>query len=161
MTPATIRPLQDTDRAAWLGLRQALWMGSDATTLAAEAGTLLSEPQRFGALFYHVLLALDGERAVGFVEVSLRDDVDGFGGRVVGYVEGVYVEPRHQRRGLGRALLDAATQWTRERGAPELTSDVLPDNPESLAFHERSGFRRIEHRASRGKQQTLLTRPTS
>ena len=112
----SVRPLTPADHAAWIGLRQALWLGSDATTLAAEAGTLLTDPQRFGALRYAVLLAVDGERPTGFVEVSLRDDLPAFAGRTVGYVEGVYVAPPHRRRGLGQALIEAAAGWARAAG---------------------------------------------
>jgi len=156
-----IRPLGEADRPAWLGLRQALWMGSDATTSAAEAGTLLSDPGRFGALKYAVFLALDAGEAVGFVEVSLRDDVHGLGGRAVGYVEGVYVGPRHQGRGLGRALLDAAAQWAKSQDATEIASDVLADNPPSIAFHEHCRFRRIGETGSGAKRQVLLLRGVS
>jgi aminoglycoside 6'-N-acetyltransferase I len=158
MTPVIFRPLQDRDRAAWIGLRQALWMGSDATTQAAADGTLLSEPRRFGALRYGVLLAVEAGRTVGFVEVSLRDDIEGLGGAPVGYIEGVYIEPKHQRRGLGRGLLDEAARWTRAQGATQLASDVLPDNPASLAFHEHSGFRRVGESGRGDKRQILLTR---
>ena len=158
MTSVTIRPLKDEDRAAWLGLRQALWMGSDATTRAAEDGTLLNEPRRYGAIAYAVLLAHNEGQVVGFVEVSLRDDLEGFGGEPVGYVEGVYVGPRQEGRGLGRALLDAAARWSQARGAGQLASDVLPDNPASLAFHERCGFRRVGHTGAGDTRQILLAR---
>lgn len=159
MTPVIVRALNDADRPAWIGLRQALWMGSDATTRAAADGTLLSEPQRFGALVYGVLLALVDGRAIGFVEVSLRDDVEEFGGRPVGYVEGVYVEPRHQRRGLGRALIDAAAAWTRAQGAGTLASDVMPGNLASITFHQRVGFSIIGETGEDQQRQVLLTRP--
>jgi len=154
-----IRPLTPADHKTWIGLRQALWLGSDATTLAAEAGTLLSEPQRFGALRYDVLLAVEGGQPVGFVEVSLRDDLQALAGRTVGYVEGVYVSPAHQRRGLGRALIEAAIAWTRAQGARELASDILPDNPASLDFHCRVGFAVVGESGSGTHRQILLVRP--
>lgn len=162
MNPApaqSIRPLAPADHPAWIGLRQALWMGSDATTLAAEAGTLLSEPQRFGALVYAVLLAVDGHRPVGFVEVSLRDDLEPIAGKV-GYVEGVYVAPAHQRRGLGRALIDAAAAWTRAQGATDLVSDVLVGNDASVDFHHRVGFVIKGEGGSGTDRQMLLVRNT-
>jgi aminoglycoside 6'-N-acetyltransferase I len=159
MPSPAIRPLTEADRPAWIGLRQALWMGSDATTLAAEAGTLLSDPERFGALVYAVLLAFDGERAIGFVEVSLRDDVAALAGHKAGYIEGVYVAPSHERRGLGRALIEAAAAWTQAHGATELTSDVLPDNPASLDFHRRVGFTVAGESGQGTQRQVLLVRP--
>ncbi len=156
-TPA-IRPLTRADHTAWIGLRQALWMGSDATTLAAEAGTLLSDPQRFGALVYAVLLVFDGDRPIGFVEVSLRDDMGSFASGRVGYVEGVYVAPSHQRRGLGRALVDAAAAWTRAQGCTDLVSDVLVGNDASIDFHHRVGFVIAGEGGSGAERQMLLVR---
>lgn len=153
-----IRAITPADRPAWLSLRQALWMGTDATTLAAESGRLLEEPERFGARAYAALLAWAQGRAVGFVEVSLRDDVPTFEGRLVGYVEGVYVAPVRQGSGLGRALILAAEGWVLERGAAELASDVLPDNPESLEFHTRLGFAAVGETNTGGRRQILLAK---
>lgn len=161
MNPApasSIRPLTPADHTAWISLRQALWLGSDATTLAAEDGTLLAQPQRFGALVYAVLLAFDGDRPVGFVEVSLRNDMEGFGDDKVGYVEGVYVAPPHQRRGLGRALVDAAAAWTREQGSAALVSDVLVGNDASIDFHHRIGFAIAGEGGGGAERQMLLVR---
>ena len=150
-----IRPLSDADHAAWIGLRQALWMGSDETTKAAEDGTLLRDPRRFGALRYAVLLAFEGERAVGFVEVSLRDDLPSRSGRKVGYVEGIYVAPTSQRRGLARALIEAAAAFVRHEGADELTTEVMPDNGPGLDFHRRVGFAVIGESGDSGRQVLL------
>src|SRR5690348_8302203 len=109
-------------------MRQALWIGTDATTAAARDLTLLTEPERFGAIRYEALIALVDGCPVGFVEVSLRDDVAGFAEQTVGYVEGVFVEMEHRRDGIGLTLLGAATAWTRAAGAARLVSDVIGDN---------------------------------
>ena len=154
----SIRPLTAADHSAWIGLRQALWLGSDATTLAAEAGTPLSEPERFGALRYAVLLAVAGARPIGFIEVSLRDDLAALAGKTVGYVEGVYVTPPHQRRGLGRALIEAAVAWTRAQGAVDPVSDVLVGNDASVDFHHRVGFVISGEGGSGAERQMLLVR---
>ncbi len=161
MTSVIVRVLNDADRPAWIGLRQALWMGSDATTRAAADGTLLTEPRRFGALAYAVLLAVEDDRPIGFVEVSLREDIEDLRGRAAGYVEGVYVEPRHQRRGLGRALIDAAAEWTQAQGARDLASDVIPGNLASVTFHQRTGFRIVGETGEGDQRQVLLIRPVT
>lgn len=153
-----IRPLTAADRDAWLALRQALWMGTDAATRGAEDGTLLSEPRRFGALAYGVVLAFRGGRAVGFVEVSLRDDLAPFDGASVGYVEGVYVTPRLQRHGIGRALIRAAEDWARQAGARHLASDVQPDNAASGDFHIRVGFAAVGESGTGERRQVLLAK---
>jgi aminoglycoside 6'-N-acetyltransferase I len=120
-------------------MRQALWMGSDATTRAAEDGTLLTNPKRFGAVAYAVFVALASNAPRGFVEVSLRDDLEPKG-TPVGYIEGIYVEPRQRRLGLAQALLSAAEAWCREAGAAEIAADVLDDNRDGLIFHGEAGF---------------------
>lgn len=153
-----VRPLADKDRPAWLALRQALWMGADATTKAAEDGTLLREPQRFGVLIYGVLLAFREEMAVGFVELSLRDDLDGLDDRRVGYVEGIYVAPSAQGQGVGQALIAAAEDWGRAQGASDLAADVLPENAESLDFHVRAGFVAVGETRTGERRQVLLAK---
>ncbi len=139
-------------------MRQALWMGTDATTRAAWDGTLFTEPERFGAIRYEALVALVDGKCVGFVEVSLRDDIDAFKDQTVGYVEGVFVEIAQRYHGLGRLLLDAAVEWTRSTGAAELVSDVIGDNPESVVFHQRAGFAIVQDAIISGKHHVVLSR---
>ena len=156
----SVRRLTEADHAAWLSLRQALWMGTDATTTAARDGTLFTEPERFGALRYDVMVVLVGGRPVGFAEVSLRDDLKR-DEPPVGYIEGIFVEMTHRGGGLGRVLIDAALEWTRSAGAGELFSDVTGDNPESVAFHRQAGFSVVADTVKDGRRHVLLSRRVS
>jgi GNAT superfamily N-acetyltransferase len=52
----------------------------------------------------------------------------------------LFIEPRHIRRGLGRALLAHAVAEARRRGAERLT--ILAD-PNAAGFYERNGAVRI------------------
>lgn len=140
-------------------MRQALWMGTDATTRAAEDMTLFIEPERFGAIRYEALVALVDGRRVGFVEVSLRDDVEGFPEQTVGYVEGIFVEMKFRRGGVGQTLLAAAAAWTRGSGATELVSEMLADNPASIAFHREAGFVDAPAQPAPDKKRIALVRP--
>ena len=139
-------------------MRQALWMGTDATTGAARDLTLFIEPERFGAIRYEALIALSDGRPVGFVEVSLRDDVAGFPDQTVGYIEGIFVEIGHRGSGIGRTLIAAAEAWTRAAGADRLVSDVVGDNPESVAFHVRLGFEVVQQQDAGVQRRIVLTR---
>ncbi len=139
-------------------MRQALWMGTDATTRAAEDMTLFIEPERFGAIRYEALVAIVDGRRVGFVEVSLRDDVDGFPEQTVGYVEGIFVEMKFRRGGVGQTLLAAAEAWTRGSGASELVSEMLADNPASIAFHRGAGFTNAPVQPPADKKRIALVR---
>ncbi len=69
--------------------------------------------------------------------------------RGVGAVS-IYVDPAHQRRGVGRALLEglaiaaeAAGLWTVEAG-------IFPENLASIALHESCGFRLVGVRSRVG-----------
>jgi GNAT superfamily N-acetyltransferase len=55
----------------------------------------------------------------------------------------VYVVPEHRRRGIGRALLNAALEWGRGEGCDEAELDVLVANP-ARALYEGAGFRDFE-----------------
>jgi aminoglycoside 6'-N-acetyltransferase I len=49
-----------------------------------------------------------------------------------------------RRRGVGRALLNAAEAWARDRGHTEMASDALIENAVSHAAHARAGYVEVE-----------------
>lgn len=81
--------------------------------------------------------------AVGFAEVSLRDDAEGCSSNPVGYLEGWFVADRARGRGVGRALLEAGEAWARARGCVEFASDAETTNPSGIAAHEALGFTEV------------------
>ena len=154
--PVLVRRLAEADHSAWLSMRQALWMGTDATTRAAEDMTLFTEPERFGAIRYEALVALVDDSCVGFIEISLRDDVEGFPEQTVGYIEGIFVEMKFRRGGVGQTLLAAAAAWIRGSGATELVSEMLTDNPASIAFHRSTGVTEAPTQPAADKKRIAL-----
>lgn len=64
------------------------------------------------------------------------------------YVDRIVVAPSHKRRGLGATLYDALAEHAVASGAPRLLCEVNvePPNPQSIAFHERTGWRTVEDR---------------
>ena len=78
------------------------------------------------------------------LELSLRPFADGCASSPIPYVEGWYVELASRRRGLGRALMDAAVAWARERGYWEIASDTLIENSEGNNAHRALGFEEVE-----------------
>lgn len=59
-----------------------------------------------------------------------------------GWVYYLAVAPDQRRTGLGRALMTAAEDWLRARGAPKLQLMVREDNAAALDFYESLGLER-------------------
>jgi len=58
-----------------------------------------------------------------------------------GWVYYLAVDPRHQRRGHGRALMAAAEAWLAARGVWKLQLLLRPDNAAVRDFYDRLGYR--------------------
>jgi putative acetyltransferase len=72
------------------------------------------------------VVAIQDSQVVGFSDVDQR-----------GYIDMLFVSPKHLRRGIARALLVFIEQKARSAWTPELTADV---SLAARAFFERSGF---------------------
>jgi len=88
-----------------------------------------------GATDAEVLVAeLDGAPA-GICTVYLDFESVRFGRRA--WVEDLAVHPERRSQGVGKALLDAAKDWARERGATHLELDSAPSRTDAHRFYER------------------------
>jgi ribosomal protein S18 acetylase RimI-like enzyme len=87
----------------------------------------------------HLVADLDG-RLAGYIRVKpvtpLRENA-----HVLGIV-GLAVAPGSRRRGVASALLAAAEQHARARGARKLSLRVLSSNETAMRLYERHGFQR-------------------
>lgn len=59
------------------------------------------------------------------------------------HVTDLFVRAAQRKRGVGRALMDAAAAIVRSRGGSTLYWTVWDQNPQALAFYERLGARRF------------------
>jgi ribosomal protein S18 acetylase RimI-like enzyme len=57
-----------------------------------------------------------------------------------GWVYYLAVDPSARRKGLGRALMQAAEAWLCRMGAPKIQLMVRADNTQALAFHRALGL---------------------
>jgi aminoglycoside 6'-N-acetyltransferase I len=121
-------------------MREDLWpdeTGSHAREVEQYFSGQLSMPAE-------VLIAVDGGgEAVGFAELSIRPYAEGCESDRVAFLEGWYVVPGARRRGVGRALVEAAEEWALRQGCSEFGSDALIDNDVSAAAHHALGFEEV------------------
>ena len=85
-----------------------------------------------------VYVAEDGGRIVG--RLSIARDQHPASYHVADL--GLMVAATHRRRGIGRALLDAAVEWGRENGIHKLELHVFPHNEPAIRLYEEFGFER-------------------
>jgi GNAT superfamily N-acetyltransferase len=79
----------------------------------------------------------DGGALLGFCTAYQDIHSVRFGYRA--WVEDLAVGPEHRSQGVGKALLDAAKAWGRERGATHLELDSAESRKDAHRFYEREG----------------------
>jgi ribosomal protein S18 acetylase RimI-like enzyme len=155
MASVTVRPatVADVDDVVRINVRtwQQAYVGMvPDDTLAALDGQIPDRVRRTRERWssseprnWHTMMAVDeGERSVGFVtygryRLNQHDDqLD----PTVGEVLAIYVDPDHQGRGAGRALMDAAVAALQAGGVTEVRLWVLEKNAPARAFYERCGY---------------------
>lgn len=101
------------------------------------------DPER--AAFYYaivraaggkVLVAMEGGAVIGHLELLLCQEVPPLGR--YGYLEALEVRVDRRRRGVGRALVEAAKFLTRAAGGERL--ETVPEDQAALAFYTITGF---------------------
>jgi ribosomal protein S18 acetylase RimI-like enzyme len=85
-----------------------------------------------------VLVAEDGDKAVGWISAARSRDVDA--PQSTGEIWAVYVDPGHWGKGIGRALCAAAEEELRRQGFTEVTLWVLKDNERAQRFYVSTGL---------------------
>lgn len=85
-----------------------------------------------------VVVVLAGRGPDGFAQLRFRASLIS-GGRDA-YLEELYVVPARRGAGLGRALLDAALDAARARGANRIELGTSEDDTAAIGLYESSGF---------------------
>ncbi|WP_457962705.1 GNAT family N-acetyltransferase [Arthrobacter sp. D1-29] len=122
-----IRPAEPDD----LGCLPQLEAAADAQLQDALGGVLLPAPQPTPAVV-SLFVLVAGRPPVGFARIDM---VDG-----LAHLEQLSVHPAAGRRGLGRALLEAAAAEARRRGFTAMTLCTFTDVPFNAPFYAKCGF---------------------
>ena len=85
-----------------------------------------------------VTVLFGGDGPDGFAELRFRPSL--YTGALDAYLEELYVVPERRGHGLGRALLEAAMEHARERGAAHIDLGTSEDDFAARALYESAGF---------------------
>ena len=127
--PDELETLPELERAAARAF--APW-GLDA--LFASATTPI-ETFRDAQARGHLLVAVHGHAPVGFAMISRVD--------WHAHLDELDVHPDHARRGVGRALVDAAMELARAEGRTRMTLATMRAIPFNGPWYQRLGFREL------------------
>ena len=138
-----IRPAEPTDASALVALTTIVGREPGDWLLTTDTRRTVADERRYlKAVRRHpdaaVLVATDGELVIG--RLSLARDPHPASAHVADL--GLVVAASHRRRGVGRALLDAAVDWAHRAGVTKLELHVFPWNDPAIGLYERFGFER-------------------
>ena len=102
-----------------------------------ERRAMVAMGQAIGSHDAAVIVAEDGRDLVGFLTAYQDLHSVRYGYRA--WVEDLAVDPERRSEGIGKALLDAAKAWARERGATHLELDSGDARLDAHRFYEREG----------------------
>jgi ribosomal protein S18 acetylase RimI-like enzyme len=87
---------------------------------------------------------VDGEIA-GFVDVRVQNNPAHvfFRARRVAFVAQLVVKDEHRKRGVGRALMETAAAWARERDCTEITLNVFEFNEPAQRLYRSLGYETV------------------
>jgi ribosomal-protein-alanine N-acetyltransferase len=135
---------------------------SDVPEIAALAAASLQTPwsarlfeQELRLTEARLWAAREGSRIIGYLSARrIADEL---------HILSVAVDSAHRRRGVARALLDAALGQETARGAGSALLEVRSSNLEARAFYANSGFVAVGCRPryhANGEDALLMTRNT-
>ncbi|HRK71529.1 MAG TPA: GNAT family N-acetyltransferase [Micropepsaceae bacterium] len=151
--PIIIRPAIEADRAGLRGPALRSWL--DAYVDILPQADIDDAPAMLERAFDRRITAmrvalLDGVIA-GFYSLGNSDDPE-----KINYLWHLYVDPLCQRRGVGRALNDAALAELKSRGGSRVWLDVVAGNEKAIAFYLAMGWREYGREEADGLNFVLM-----
>lgn len=140
--PFRIRAASPADIPALMRLKRLLAEGENSLhAVRASAADWLRDGFGPGAGFCAFVAEMDGavvgNSIVGMATCSRRV-ITGWNGPVI-FLQDLFVEPAHRRRGMARALTARVAALACELGSPIVELTVRSDNP-AQAFYRKNGF---------------------
>ncbi len=123
----------------WLKLRMHLWPYHMSETLESEMMEILNHMDK-----NQIFFCFDENVCTGFIEVSIKEQVDFLPLSKIGYIEGWYVTEEYRRQGIGKRLVNKAQKWIKSQGSQWIASDTTEDYPISPKAHLSLGFQLSE-----------------
>ena len=146
MTPNPVRPAQRSDLPAlashWAALLESHAALDPVFALRAGAPAALEAELRraFGDADTALFVADADGRVAGFCAARVERSPALARESCRAEITELVVEPAARRRGIGRALVDAALAWSRSRGVVRVEVRVAARNEAGQAFWRRLGF---------------------
>jgi L-phenylalanine/L-methionine N-acetyltransferase len=139
----TVRHAEPGDAAELITLAAAVGREPGDWLLTTDTWRSVADERRYlRAVRRHadaaVLVALDADRIIG--RLSIARDPHPASAHVADL--GLMVAASYRRRGVGRALLDAAVAWARRAAVSKLELHVFPWNEPAIQLYEAYGFER-------------------
>lgn len=142
-----LEPMSDEEFGAYLErsiprraaryVARGVWTPGESIRASREAYERLLPDGRTtpGNFFCHIVNEADRAR-VGEVWYTSRDQ----GGRIQFWIEWIWIEPDHRRRGYASAAIQTLETIARQLGATRTGLDVWSDNPAAIALYEKLGY---------------------
>jgi RimJ/RimL family protein N-acetyltransferase len=145
---AIIRKAEAGDAASLVHLAEAVGSEDEGWLIADGRWRSVSEERRYlKAIRRHsysaVLVAESDDRIVG--RLSIGRDTHPASEHVADV--GLMVADGYRRRGIGRALMEAAEAWALDVGVRKIELHVFPHNAAALALYQRLGYREVGRRS--------------
>jgi ribosomal-protein-alanine N-acetyltransferase len=140
---ALVREAAPADAGALVELGRAVSAEPEAWLISETSWRTVAEERRYlravrRYAYAAVLVAETPEGIVG--RLSIARDTHPASEHVADL--GLIVASGYRRRGIGRALLDAAVDWARAAGIRKLELHVFPHNEPAINLYEKLGYER-------------------
>jgi ribosomal protein S18 acetylase RimI-like enzyme len=111
--------------------REEWFQSAFPTQVMNDLATSLNDPRSV------VDIWLEDDQPAGLLWLDFGQSPQGI---TIATIRNLVVEPGHQRRGIGRLMLQAVEEAAREKGAGVLRVDTSVENDATQAIYQRAGF---------------------